>query len=337
MAASHKPGPAGARECYQGGVRRLSLVGMAAWLGAWTSVYLGVGTSLVGCTAPGVMPAVDAGTADRVRVATFNVRRFFDTVCDSGSCDADDYEVQPTPSYFDARAAQLATAIRRLDADVVSLQEVETQACLDALLIQLADELPHGVLGEIGTAASVDVAILSRTPIEQVVGHRADQPLTRPDGTLTTFSRELLEVHVHAGTGGKVVLVAAHFRSKSSDDPGRRLAEAQVSAVVVRDLAAAQPGALVVLGGDLNDTPGSAPLNALTVDGGLVRVADDLPVAAQATYEYNGQGQAIDHLLLAPTPVATRVPRSSRVWQDDGGWGGSDHYALTSDFVVTPP
>lgn len=302
-------------------MRRLSL----AWL------------ALVACRPPGPAPALDAELGDRVRIATFNVRRFFDTVCESGRCDPGDYEALPSQAVFDARAAQLADAIRRLEADVLALQEVETQACLDALITRLGDAMPHGVLGELHTAASVDVAILSRTPIETVTGHRDREPLTRPDGTITTFSRELLEVHVHAETGAHVVVFAAHFRSKSDDDPGRRLAEAQVAGRVVTALAAAQPDALVVLAGDLNDTPDSPPLLALTTDAGLIRVADDLPIAQQATYRYQGRGQAIDHLLLAPTPAAIRVPRSSRAWQEAGaGWGGSDHFALTSE-LATPP
>lgn len=288
---------------------------------------------LVGCREPAATETVDAATGTVVRVATFNVRRFFDTVCESGSCNEEDYEEQASTEYFNARADQLADAIRELDADVISLQEIETKACLDAVLARLTDVMPYGVLGEIHTAASVDVAVISKTPLDKVTGHRDTNPLTRPDGTPTTFSRELLEVQVRAPNGRKIVLVAAHFKSKSADDPGRRLAEAQVSSQVMTALAAAEPDALVALGGDLNDTPGSPPLDALTVDGGLLRVADDLSAAAQTTYRYAGRGQAIDHLLIAPSSAALRVPRSSRVWKDGSGWGGSDHSALTSEFV----
>lgn len=277
---------------------------------------------------------IDAPEGEHVRLATFNVRRFFDTVCESGACDTGDYEALPTEAGFAQRADQLAAAIRALDADLVALEEVETQACLDALLARLGDVMPHGALGEIDTAASVDVAVLSTRPIAAVRRHRADNPLALPDGTVTTFSRELLEVEVQSERGKDVVLFAAHFRSKVNDEPARRLAEAQTASRIVNERATASPGALVVLGGDLNDTPGSPPLNALVVDGGLVRVADDLPAAAQATYVYQGNGQAIDHLLLAPSASVVRLPRSSMVWRDADGWGGSDHAALTSDFVL---
>ncbi len=277
---------------------------------------------------------IDAPGGLQVRAATFNVRRFFDTVCESGACEGGDYEALASPAVFEARADQIARAIRGLGADVVALEEVETQACLDALLARLADVLPHGVLGEIASPGSVDVAVLSRTPLERVTGHRAAEVLTRPDGTTTLFSRELLEVEVRI-EGAPVVMFAAHFRSKVNDDPGRRLAEAQAARRLVLASAAVAPAALVVLGGDLNDVPGSLPLTALTGDGGLVRVADDLPEGEQATYMYAGRGQAIDHLLLAPSAAVVRVPRSARVWREDTGYGGSDHYALTAEFRFT--
>jgi uncharacterized protein len=289
---------------------------------------LAVAVLLTGCTYRYEPESGDAATGN-YRIATFNVRRFFDTACASGICGSGEYEELPSLQQFEARAAQLAEAIRALDADVIALQEIETQACLDALTARL--DMPHAVLGEIGSTASVDVAVVSRTPIDLVATHRANEPLALPDGTVTLFSRELLEVHVR---GGAVVVFAAHFKSKSNDEPARRLAEAQHASRIVNELAAREPAAVVVLAGDLNDTPGSPPLDALTLAGGLVRAAADLPEAAQATYIFDGRGQAIDHILVAPGNAGLRVPRSARVWRDAGGWGGSDHAALTTDFAL---
>ncbi|MDP1822262.1 MAG: endonuclease/exonuclease/phosphatase family protein [Archangium sp.] len=300
--------------------------------------------SLLACEAPPVEDpdaGVDAGTEappTRLRVATFNVKLFFDSICQSGSCAAADFEQVLAPAAFDARATQLAQAISGFEADVVALQEFEDQACLDAVTSRLAGVMPYGALGEIGTAGSVDVAILSKTPLEKVVGHRDLERLVRPDGSRTNFSREFLEAHVRAADGTEVVLFAAHFRSKVMDDPGRRLAEAQVSRRIVMDTAAALPGALVVMAGDLNDTPGSPPMEALTANGGLLRVAADLPVTEQSTYVWNGRGEAIDHILQAATPAGQVVPRSARTWKDGSrGFAGSDHFALTADFEIARP
>ncbi len=299
---------------------------------------------LVACGAPLRAPPGEDGGLDagaevsdagpsvrRLRVATFNTHLFFDTVCQSGACAATNFEQQRSQADFDAKADRLAAAVVALDADVIALQEVETQASLDALLSRVAFLYPHGVLGELGTAGSIDVALLSRAPLEEVKGYRASTPLYRPDGSRTSFSRELLEGHVRV-EGREVVLFAAHFRSKVNDDAGRRLAEAQASRALVTGVAAGLPGALVVLAGDLNDTPGSPPLDALTLDGGLVRAAADLPEADQATYVWNGRGEAIDHVLQAVTPACALVPRSAKSWREASGFGGSDHFALSAEF-----
>ncbi|MGV3624835.1 MAG: endonuclease/exonuclease/phosphatase family protein [Archangium sp.] len=270
----------------------------------------------------------------RVRAATFNTERFFDTVCQSGSCASGDYEELPTQAAFEARVSQVAIAMNGFGADLISLQEIETQAVVDSLLPRVSTSTPYAVLGEIGGAATVDVAVFSKWPIERVVKHR-DEVLIKPDGSRTSFSRELLEVHVTI-EGKRVIFFSAHFRSKNNDDPGRRLAEAQATRRIMDAVAVQNPDALIILGGGLNDTPGSEPIVALE-ENGLLRAAADLPVADQGTYVYGGQSQAIDHLFQAGTQAAALVPRSARVWkQGSRGFAGSDHRALTADWEFEP-
>ena len=76
-------------------------------------------------------------------IATFNVWRFFDTVCDSGECYGGDYEDAPTLSQFEYKADAIAEGIVGMQADVVILQEVETRTCLDALTERLGDTYPN--------------------------------------------------------------------------------------------------------------------------------------------------------------------------------------------------
>ena len=270
----------------------------------------------------------------RVRIAAYNVHRLFDTVCDSDACGGSNYEELPSPTSFALRASQVAGAIASLEAGVVMVEEVESEDALEALRERLPG-LPWAVLGETGSPGSVDVGVLSAWPITEVRGHR-DQVLQRPDGSTTTFARELLEVHLNV-EGTRVIVFAAHFKAKSNDDPGRRLAEARAAHAIVTAVAAAYPRALVVLGGDLNDEPGSPPLEALELDGALLRVARDRPFGAVWTYSYSGDLQAIDHLLLARNAGGVYLPESFRAVRDSSrGLGGSDHAAVVADFVLTP-
>jgi endonuclease/exonuclease/phosphatase (EEP) superfamily protein YafD len=318
--------------------------------GRRAATLLGLVLSLLGCQGretdlppEEACPTGDCGTPGAptgrpegsLRIAAFNVHRLFDTVCHSGACGGSHYEALPSPEAFAVQADQLAQAINRLDADVVLLGEVETQASLDALTARLPQfrhpEHRLSVLGETGAPASVDVAVLSVHPISFFRGHR-DRVLTEPDGSLTRFSRELLEVHLDT-PGTKSIVFSAHFRSKVNDEPGRRFAEADAARDIVSSAAQASPGALVVLGGDLNDVPGSAPLDALERDGALLRVSSDRPDSETWTYSYFGDRQAIDHLYLA-RGGGTYVPGSFQAAREPrGGYGGSDHAAVYADFL----
>ncbi len=268
-----------------------------------------------------------------VRVATLNAHRYFDTVCDSGRCARRDYEALPDPAAFAAQTDALAVAVTRLDADVVCMQEVESERSLAALRDRLGGAFPTAVLGDLDQPGSVNVAVLSRDPLLEAHGHR-ERALVRPDGSRTTFSRELLEVHLsHAGR--RVIVFSAHFRSKVRDDAGRRLAEAVAAREIVDAAAAQHPDALVVLGGDLNDTPGSPTLDALERGASLSRAAADLAPDAQATYAAWQGPVALDHLYVAARARGRYVPGSARVLRDaDGaGFGGSDHASLRADFT----
>lgn len=272
-----------------------------------------------------------------IRVATFNVRRFFDTVCETGKCGPADFEELPSQASFDAQVDTLAKGIAVIDPDVIALEEVETSRCLDALAAKLAalgKAFPIVRLGEIGTPGSVDVAVLARGALTEVKTHR-QTPIALASGGKTTFSRELLEVRMTFGAT-KVVMFAAHFRSQSNDDPERRLAEANASRAIVTQTAAELPDALVLLGGDLNDVPGSAAIDALEQGGSLRRVAADLPVADQATYTFQGQKNALDHIFVASSQLARYVPKSAVVYRDDprGSFASSDHAALGAMFSI---
>lgn len=285
--------------------------------------------------------AVDADAADAIdegallRVATYNVRMFWDTVCDSERCGPGDFERALTPDAFAARADEIARAALGLEVDILVLQEVESEACLDALLARVGARLPAGVIGESGWPASLDVAVLGPSPPIAVALH-GDTPMTRPDGTPTSFARELLEVHFDVG-GQRVIVFAAHFKSKANDDPGRRLAEAQTARVIVEGAAAAYPDALVILAGDLNDTPGSPPLEALEGDGGLFSLTADMPLELAWSISFGGVRSLIDHLHVAPGSADAYLPNSARTVRDPGrvGYGGSDHAAVRA--LLIPP
>lgn len=279
------------------------------------------------------VPDLPAPGPEDMVVATFNVHLFFDTVCDSGSCGGNSFESAPTASAFAQRADQIAEAIAALDADVVLLQEVENQDCLRALSDRLPD-YPTAYLGETGFPASVDTALLSRFPLVEIRSH-GEAPIPLPDGGETYFAREFLEAHFERD-GRRVIAFVAHFKSKNDDDPARRLAEASEARRIVDAAADANPDALVIMGGDLNDVPGSPPLNAIEDTGGMTRVAAELG-EDDWTYVFDSELRALDHLYLSNrSSGGSFVTGTARVFRgpDGSGWGGSDHASLRATFRV---
>lgn len=271
-----------------------------------------------------------------LRLAQLNVRRYFDTTCDSGKCGPSDFEDVLTEAAFEERTSEIAAGIAQLDADVITLAEVETQGCLDALQAALKSaglDYPVAHLAETGLPGSMDVGVLARGKLRTVKSYRDDTPLTRPDGSETRFTRELPEVHLTLGSNS-VIVFAAHFRSKADDDLGRRIAEATATHDIVVATGNANTDAVVLLGGDLNDVPGSEPLDAIERDGALVRVASDLlPEEAQGTYTFGGKRHAIDHIFVTAARATTYVPKSATVVRDgSSGFAGSDHAAIYADF-----
>jgi len=264
-------------------------------------------------------------------VATFNVRKFFDTNCDTRNCNDNSFESEPTEAEFLAKAQTVANGIRALNADIVLLQEFETEECLTATMSFLGDmNYTVSLISETGGNASLDVVVMGRGELAGQRSHGNDE-IPLPNRGTTTFSRDFLEVHI-LYEGYRIIAFNGHFKAKTRDDPQRRLAEAMAAHEIASEVATNYPEALVVLGGDLNDTPGSAPINALESGGQFLRVASELGSEA-ATYTYRGEPQAIDHLYLVQTPGGQYLPGSARVIRSNSrGLAGSDHAALVAAF-----
>lgn len=265
-----------------------------------------------------------------VTIATWNVRFFYDDVCDLGNCGDDSRELIPSTEEFQARAAEIADAIERIDADVILLQEVETQACLDAVAANLDDEYQL-VMGEIRRAGSLDTAVLVRSGSEpRFVKHRQDS-FVREDGETRQFLREFMEVHATIGDVDVIVL-NGHFRSqRRPDDPDQRHAEAGRAREIALDVADEYPDALIVLGGDLNDEPGSPTLGILEEGGAMYRTGEELGMDAWTVNSF-GNLSAIDHLMLLDGR-GTFVPGTARILRDVNSLGGSDHAAMIAGFA----
>ena len=129
----------------------------------------------------------------------------------------------------DEMRVMTALAVRDGAADVVCLQEVESMRGLRAFqeryLRRMADiEYPHSVLIEGNDGRHIDVAVMSRFPLERIVTHQAlrwdelqiDKPKIVEAERDRIFKRDCLEVHVAVGEKALPVFVC-HFKSMDPD------------------------------------------------------------------------------------------------------------------------
>jgi uncharacterized protein len=159
------------------------------------------------------------------------------------------------------------------------------------------------------------------TAATTVVGAGADTRLSFSPGRIDpansafTASRKPLAGEF-TYNGHHLFVIANHFNSKGGDNPlfghsqppqlvtqAQRNQQATVVHDFVASLEAADPDAAVVVLGDLNDFEFSPPLTTLEA-GVLHDLIETLPQDERYTYDFEGNSQALDHILLSDSLFA---------------------------------
>jgi predicted extracellular nuclease len=137
-----------------------------------------------------------------------------------------------------------------------------------------------------------------------------DRSPGRVDPGNPAFAHSRKPVAIEVDFRGSVIfVVGVHFTSQLADPPlfgrfqpaGRptrfqRTDQARVVGDFVRHVLEIDPGARVVVAGDMNDSPSSPPF-AVLGSADLRDVAAALPSGERYTYIFEGNSEAIDHLL----------------------------------------
>jgi len=264
-------------------------------------------------TPPPPLPRLPEPGPDELSVATFNLENFFDP--------RDPHPVSdpPRPSrrQYEWKQDRIAAAILALGAPtVIGMQEVENVGVLEDLAahpdLSAYDYRP--VLIEGPSGRGIDVGFLVRGDRATVVGAGQYQA---PEGL---FSRPplMITATVRTSSAGEVTLYAIvnHFISKAGGEAltePRRVMEAEWNAHLVDQILARDPGAYVVVLGDLNDYYESAPLQALTEGdtpgGQLVHALAGVERDERYSFIYQGVSQLLDHILVTPS-LAERLVRA---------------------------
>ena len=278
---------------------------------------------------PTTRPAFDG----KVTVATFNVLNLFDEYDDPYH---EDEGMRAKPR---AQLERLAETIRRIDADVLALQEVENRGCLERVVRELLPDLgyEHVVCFEGNDRRGIDCAVLSRLPIGPVTSHRHLR-FRDDSGEIRRFRRDLLAVSVEPVGFESFTVFVVHLKSKrggAKQTAGLRSAEARAIRRVLDRTLSKDAAARFLICGDFNDTWDSEPMGIIRGSGpGALRgfVGDLAP--GEVTYNRGRYRSVIDFVLASPELSKRYMSKSYRIRSGSVETGGSDHNPVSARFEL---
>jgi len=272
-------------------------------------------------------------SAGGLTILTYNVENLFDDV-DNGT---EFPEFDPTRGRWNAdlfhmRVESIAEVVRKAvpgGPDVLLLQEVENQNALHVLLDTGLRDLGYrySVLQPKRRLAA-NVAVASRLPIGRVLSHAVRPWRKNP-------VRDVIEVEIRT-KAGVLHLFDDHWKSKAGGTKateGSRLESAGIVARRMREIAAQEPAADIVVAGDMNENadeyervgrayqtalmPASAAAPAAYAASRIFLPGDaagswgagprvvlyepwfELPRSGRGSYFYQGEWETMDHILLS--------------------------------------
>ncbi|MEL7169893.1 MAG: endonuclease/exonuclease/phosphatase family protein [Bacteroidota bacterium] len=205
---------------------------------------------------------------DTVRVATYNVENFVDAF-DNPYID-NDRENAPDLDALAEKGRLFAEAIRALDADVLSIQEIESEQQLKLLADALFPEMGYRFFASTESPNWYqNVVVMSRLPLGPLTSFSdvwtPIEGQTNDDGTPATTSlvnHRLFAVEVRARPDYTFTLIAAHLKAgRGERNEGWRLGQINL---LRSYLATLPPETNVLLAGDLNLLAGSLEYRCLT-------------------------------------------------------------------------
>jgi endonuclease/exonuclease/phosphatase family metal-dependent hydrolase len=203
-------------------------------------------------------------------------------------------------TFSDAAKLNTAKVINSIDADIISLIEVEDKVTLDSFNSRLITKpYPFTMLIDAFDPRGIDVALLSRFPLENIRTHMFDKT-----GKLRIFSRDCLEVDIKPDSGDIIHFFVNHFKSQGygtqAGNDAKRLSQTQRVAKILDERLLNLDNDKVVILGDFNAPPNSASLTPLLNVQGLEDVLKmKIPAEEDRWTYYYSTRQQIDYMLVS--------------------------------------
>jgi len=324
---------------------------------------------LPGCSPQTTPPDSTAGMAlphdydypstDSLRIATWNLEHFVDGH-DNPYINAE-AENNPEADRM-ARVNRVAKGLRQMDADLVVLQESESEAFLQSIADERLDKMGYRFATSVESPSwYMNVVLLSRFPlgvvrnyadvVTPIAGQRAEngEPAAQ---SLTNHRLWMADVRTRPD-GPPLTLVGAHLKAgRSAEDRGWRIGQIRFLHAELARLREDRPNAPVLVAGDLNaladspelrfllntpDRPAPDSLQA-TAPWRAVQFTDPLAGAPTHTHPSDDPSRQFDYLLPNRTlgkRLADGSMHVARPLPVDSMAATSDHLPVVGTFLRT--
>jgi endonuclease/exonuclease/phosphatase family metal-dependent hydrolase len=238
--------------------------------------------------------------------------------------------------------------INEVKADILVCVEIESRPTLDRFNTQVLKEqfgfsYPYLMVIDGNDQRGIDLGILSNFPIAVIRSHVHDNK----DGS-RIFSRDCPEYDIERPGSETIVVMPNHFKSKRNGNDEDSRARRKLQADTAHDIAinALNRTDLVLIAGDLNDTPDSESLQPLFQnDFKDIQSHPSYPTERPGTYDTGTAGNKIDYLIMSPalqnklneTGIERRGSYHPRTWEPfdtvtKKSEEASDHQLIWGDF-----
>ena len=205
-----------------------------------------------------------------------------------------------------------ARVIKAVNADILCMVEVESRLTLDRFNDQVLKKFKlnyaHNLLVDGNDPRGIDLGIYSQFEIRSVRSHIDDTYTSSSGRKFRTFSRDCAEYEVIVGNQS-VWMLCNHFKSKGygsqTSNNAKRAKQAEAVHNILGRFDLAQD--LVIVAGDLNDTPDSAPLKKLMQTPNLFDVLSSEKFSGPRWTYHDASGQ-IDYLLVSK-PLFAKISK----------------------------
>lgn len=217
----------------------------------------------------------------------------------AGSGDWDGSIVFKKDKYSEIGRKNTGKVINRVKANIACIVEADDRTSLRKFDTEvLRSKYRYEILMDGNDSRGIDLGLYSKFPIGVIRTHMFDG-----SSRSKTFSRDCPEYEVLLPTGESLFILCNHLKSKGYDSNGRASARRKKQAQAIADILKKYDlkKQFVVVAGDLNDTPDSAPLKPLMDVANLFDVLElQFPNEPHKRWTYHYRKfEQIDYLLVS--------------------------------------